>query len=138
MIGKKQTHVSHTCVKRRAARWPCIVCKKQCVSDAIFCEHCCEWAHYTSENIGKGEFKEISNVSCHYVCSKCCADQKGGFDFKKSLKRLSDTRTTIVALHKAANVEMILLKNHPFSLPAEEPALTANRTIHHISTHNQW
>ena len=133
MIGKKQAHVSRTGVKRRAARWPCIVCEKQCVTDAIFCEHCCEWAPYACENIGEGEFKELSNVSCQYVCSKCCADQKGGFDFKKSLKRLSDASTTIVALHKAAIVEKILLKNHPFSVSAEEPALTTNRTIHQYS-----
>ena len=45
--------------------WDCTnasmtVCKKQCVTDAIFCENCCEWAHYACENIGEGAFKELS------------------------------------------------------------------------------
>ena len=42
--------------KGKPSRWPCLVCKKGCATNAIFCKNCCEWSHYVCENLERRRF----------------------------------------------------------------------------------
>ena len=78
----------------RITRWPCTVCNEGCTTNAIFCENCGQWAHYSCKDLRESEFQELSDITCAYICSGCRVDQKGKFDFKKSLQRLTEASCT--------------------------------------------
>jgi hypothetical protein len=59
-------------------------------TNAILCEYCGQWAHYSCESLSESEFNELSDITCGYVCTTCRVDRKGEFDFKKSLQRLTE------------------------------------------------
>ena len=107
-------------VSRKNCRWPCTVCKGNWASDAIFCEHCLEWAHYACENLNEDDFQQLSKVSCGYVCKRCCVDQYRRYDFKKSLQRLVIASRNMKDLHHAVIVEQIFLRNHSFQSTTHE------------------
>ena len=77
-------------VAERVSQWPCAVCTKGCTTNAILCEYCGQWAHYSCESLSESEFNELSDITCGYVCTTCRVDRKGEFDFKKSLQRLTE------------------------------------------------
>ena len=125
MVGKQ--HVRCVNGKGKASRWPCTLCKEECSTNAIFCKQCFEWANYACKN-----FRQLSKVSCGYVCSKCCVDQKGRFHFNKSLQQLAINSSNMKALHQAAVLVQILLINHPYQPTTKQPALR-NGNIHQYS-----
>jgi hypothetical protein len=91
-------------------------------------------AHYTCENLGEGDFHQLSKVSCGDVSTKCCVDQYDKFDFKKSLQRLLIASKNMKDLHHAAIVEQILLKSHPFqSTSTKQPVVGNGKKIHQYS-----
>ena len=74
----------------RVSQWPCAVCTKGCTTNAILCDYCGQWTHYSCESLSESEFNELSDITCGYVCTTCRVDRKGEFDFKKSLQRLTE------------------------------------------------
>ena len=107
-----------------------MVCKENWASDAIFRKHCLEWAHYACENINEDDFQQLSKVSGGYVCTRCCVDQYGRYDFKKSLQRLVISLRNMKDLQHAAIVQCLLL-NHTFqSIRTKKPVDLGNRKTH--------
>ncbi len=110
----------------RITRWPCTVCNEGCTTNAIFCENCGQWAHYSCEDRRESEFQELSHITCAYICSGCRVDQKGKFDFKKSLQRLTKASRSrgIKSLQEAAMQEKVFLSNQPLQ----------STTVKHVAT----
>ena len=132
-MGRK--HINRVNGKGKFSRWPCTGCKEECSTDAIFCEQCCQWAHYSCENLTKEDFQQLSKILCAYVCSRCSVDQYGKFDFIQSLQRLCIASSNMKDLHHAAILEQILLKSHPFqqSKQRKQSALPSGYKIHKYS-----
>ena len=131
-MGRK--HINRVDGNGKFSPWPCTGCKEECSTDAIFCEQCCQWAHYSCENLTK-DFQQLSKISCAYVCSRCTVDLYGRFDFNQSLQRLCIASSNMKDLHHAAILEQILLKSHPFQQPKQrkQSALPNGYKIHKYS-----
>ena len=46
--------------KSRTAKYPCFICDKNCMVDAIFCTHCNKWVHRKCNATSKQEYASLS------------------------------------------------------------------------------
>ena len=49
--------------KAQTAKYPCSICDKNCMVDAIFCTHCNKWVHRKCNATSKQEYATLSAES---------------------------------------------------------------------------
>ena len=51
--------------------YPCSVCKKEVIDDAVECEICKLWTHRVCGKIKKAYLKVLSDSDIYYYCPSC-------------------------------------------------------------------
>ena len=54
-----------------AIKYPCGVCSKEVVNDAIECDLCCYWIHRHCAKLKKNHMKKLSDSDAYYSCPSC-------------------------------------------------------------------
>ena len=90
------------------SKYPCGVCKKQCVDLCVFCESCFVWFHYFCEDMTSRQFKSLSDNCFPYMCQGCTS-LNGRYNFLAALQRLKE-RTTSGKIKDAGIIEDILAR----------------------------
>lgn len=90
------------------APYPCGKCGVECDGDKnIACDMCNTWFHQTCESLNNHQFSFLCKTTLPYLCSSCCLDSDGNFDFNSALKRLSSHGCTL----EAAKLERIFSRS---------------------------
>ena len=51
--------------------YPCLLCKKDVINDAIQCSICLTWLHRNCAKLSKTELRKLSNDNYHWFCIAC-------------------------------------------------------------------
>ena len=76
--------------KMRTAKFPCSVCKKNCIStsSALFCGSCERWHHAKCENISASSYEKWGCLNgMDYICTGCRTIDGSSFDYLMGLER---------------------------------------------------
>ncbi len=74
--------------RQRSGRYPCGVCRRNCVSDCLMCGHCKTWFHSTCEGVDQNGLKNWADVDGDYVCRSCRTVDGTEFDYLLGVHRL--------------------------------------------------
>ena len=90
------------------AAFPCGKCGKECNGKKdVGCEKCETWYHQKCEQLTNLQFNFLLKTTLPYICSSCCLNSHGNFDFLAGLRRLSSHRCT----DNAAYLESIFTRH---------------------------
>ena len=92
----------------KANRWPCGQCKLSCKTDCVCCESCNVWFHAKCERLSANEMSTLSDNSVYFICTNCCKNDQGNFDYDAALMRLySSAQKSASEFDAAAKSEQV-------------------------------
>jgi len=80
-------------------------------AEAIACDKCNLWLHYTRENISYQEFLFLKKTSLSYICYHCLYRHESIYSFDNALQRLSAASQDL--FDDAVRLERIFLRYEP-------------------------
>lgn len=114
----------------------CGVCRVSCTGyKAVNCEKCVKLLHKNCEQLSELDFNFLRNCTLPYICSSCCKNDVGTFDYDQSLSRLGSAIQS-GCLEMGVRMETIFMRGQHKRMPSGE-GVRFNHTmsIDKVATH---
>lgn len=113
-----------------ADRFPCGVCKLDCVGNQeIYCDACDTWFHSSCENLTSRTFNVLNLTSLPYSCSLCNYDRHTNkYKFYQALQRLSSA-SDLGLLDEGVKVELIYMHNELKTVASSNEPVTFSHLV---------
>lgn len=98
----------------------CGVCRVSCTGhEAVNCEKCVKLLHKNCEQLSELDFNFLRNCTLPYICSSCCKNDVGTFDYDQSLSRLGSAIQS-GCLEMGVRMETIFMRGQHKRMPSGE------------------
>ncbi|XP_062579479.1 uncharacterized protein LOC134241454 [Saccostrea cucullata] len=104
-----------------ASDYACGLCHVSCDGyKCVGCDKCEEWFHQKCEELSNTDFYYLKKCPLPYICSRCCENNSGAFDYDKSLARLESALQS-GCFEMGVKIESIFMRKQPKRLPSKQP-----------------
>lgn len=114
----------------------CGVCRESCSGyKVVYCQKCFKLLHKNCEQLSESDFSILQKCTLPYICSSCCKNDSGAFDYDQSLSRLGSAIQS-GCWEMGVRIETIFMRGQHKHMPSEE-GVRFNHTmsIDHVASH---
>ncbi|XP_061179931.1 uncharacterized protein LOC133188496 isoform X2 [Saccostrea echinata] len=115
--------------------YPCGFCHDNCDGyKCVGCDKCEDWFHQNCEGLSNAAFNYLKNCTLPYICSRCCENNFGVFDYDKSLGRL-EFAIQSGCFEMGVRMETIFMRREPKRLlPKQAFRFEHSMSIDHLAS----